>query len=217
MLPGARQTTQASRSAPGVAYHVISRFVAKEWFIESALERRMYLALIGHALSSSDWTCFAYAVMSSHIHLALIAGSAPLASWLRPAHTLFANWMNERRQRIGAVFVKGPNMLTVPTNACAKLINYIHYNPVRAGVVRAPEESDWTSHRAYVGAAPAPRWLSVETGLALSDFATASDLQAWCASTQVHREELPPGVLPRASRGRPAAAPGSDAEKAKPV
>ena len=38
---------------PGVVYHLISRFVAKEWFIQSDEERRRYLKLLGdHVVDS---------------------------------------------------------------------------------------------------------------------------------------------------------------------
>ena len=75
---------------PGGIYHVISRFVAKEWFMDSDRERKAYRALLEEAFDGTDWRCFAYALMSSHIHLALVAGFAPLASWLRRMHTVFA-------------------------------------------------------------------------------------------------------------------------------
>ena len=91
---------------PGAIYHLISRFVAKEWFIESSVERRAYLSMLGAAIGPTDWRCFAFAVMSSHIHLGLVAGTTPLAEWLRPMHTGFAKWTNRRRDRIGAVFAR---------------------------------------------------------------------------------------------------------------
>jgi hypothetical protein len=194
----------------GVVYHLISRFVAKEWFIESEVERRMYLSLLGTALAETDWTCFSFAVMSSHIHLGLVAGSDRLAAWLRPMHTVYANWLNVRRDRIGAVFVKGPNFITVPPDQCARLVNYIHYNPVRAGVVAHPEDSDWTSHRAYVSAGRTPSWLAVEAGLALCGFADGADFQCWASRNPVSRDSLiASGAMPKLGRGRPAkAAPG---------
>ena len=189
----------------GGIYHLISRFTAKEWFIESAVERRTYLALLGPALTSSDWTCFSYAVMSSHIHMGLVAGRQTLASWLRPAHTLFANWLNARRDRIGAVFVKGPKVLTVPGGECVRLINYIHDNPVRAGVVDRPGDSDWTSYRAYVGATRVETWLAVWRGLELTGFTSAEEFHAWSSGNRTSREDLiANGVLPRLRRGRPA-------------
>lgn len=36
-----------SSMIPGVGYHVISRFVAKEWFVESVDQRRGYLSAVG--------------------------------------------------------------------------------------------------------------------------------------------------------------------------
>ena len=141
---------------PGGIYHVRPRFVARDFIIDSAVERAAYLMLLARALVKTDWVCFAYAAMSSHVHLALVAGTMPLRAWMRPMHNLFADWINERRQRIGAVFVRGPEVTEVAPNGVSTLINYIHRNPVNAGVVASPEESDWTSHRAYVGRAATP-------------------------------------------------------------
>lgn len=188
----------------GSIYHVISRFVAKEWFIESAVERQMYIFLLGMAMAPTDWRCFSYAVMSSHIHLGLLAGRDPLVSWLRPMHTRFAQWINWRRDRIGAVFVRGPNVHDIQVAGTGRLINYIHNNPVRARVVAEPGETDWTSHRAYVGRARRPDWLHVELGLQLGGFSSSADFEAWMAQTRVGRKELETfhSVQP-SRRGRP--------------
>ena len=45
---------------------------------------------------------------------------------------------------------------------------YIHNNPVRAGIVQNAADSTWSSHRAYIGMEPAPEFLHVAKGLALS-------------------------------------------------
>ena len=75
----------------GRIYHVISRFVAKEWFIDSEAERNMYRSMLGGAIGETDWQLFVYAIMSSHVHLGVRAGDASLAEWMRPMHTRFAN------------------------------------------------------------------------------------------------------------------------------
>ncbi|MEJ7603015.1 MAG: hypothetical protein WKG01_34325, partial [Kofleriaceae bacterium] len=110
--------------------------------MESEVERARYLWLLGRALERSDWRCFAYAVMSNHVHLALQAGSQPLAGWLRQAHVPFAMWLNERRERIGPVFVRGPRLRAVRPEGAARLVSYIHNNPVRARVVTRASDSD---------------------------------------------------------------------------
>jgi putative transposase len=188
----------------GSIYHLISRFVAKEWFIESDAERRVYLSLLGAELVRTDWRCFCFAVMSSHIHLGLVAGTSRLRSWLRPVHTVFANWLNERRDRIGAVFVRGPHVIDVRPDRVARLIDYVHLNPVRAGVVARPEESDWTSYRAYAGLAKQAGWLHVDRGLELAGFATMAAFERWSASAATDRAEMDAlGLLPHGRRGRP--------------
>jgi hypothetical protein len=166
----------------GRVYHLISRFVDREWFISSDVERTTYLGLLSHALSECDWRCLAYAVMSNHIHLCFVAGQQRLASWIRRVHSPFADWMNRTHERIGSIFVRGPKDIEVPPERVRDVIAYIHNNPVRAGVVGAAADSSWTSHRSYLGLEAAPRWLHVQAGLALGGFAAGAALDAWAAT-----------------------------------
>src|SRR5438067_2099143 len=92
----------------GSVYHLISRFVDRDWFIRSELERDYYLQLLGPALETTDWRCLSYAIMSNHVHLAMVAGRDTLASWIRRVHSPFADWMNRSHERIGSIFVRGP-------------------------------------------------------------------------------------------------------------
>jgi len=188
---------------PGTAYHLISRFVAREWFVRSDVEREGYLQLLGRALAASDWRCFGYAVMSNHVHLALQAGEDSLASWLPLAHVSFARWINERRERIGAVFVRGPKLVAARPGGAARLIAYIHNNPVRAGVAAAVGDSSWTSHRAYAGALRfVPAWLDIGLGVEICGLETASQLSAWVETSAVGRAELALALETPRPRGR---------------
>lgn len=55
------------------------------------------------------------------------------------------------------------------------LVAYIHNNPVRARLVGAASETDWSSHRMWIGAdRPAP-WLDVERGLRLAGFSPTAE------------------------------------------
>ena len=47
----------------------------------------------------------------------------------------------------------------------AELIRYIHLNPVRAQIVKYPEQYPLSSHNAYAGRIKAPEWLKMEMGL----------------------------------------------------
>lgn len=210
-----------ARIQPGDICHIIPRFVGQEWFIASGAERSEYLIALGLAIARTDWKCFCFAIMSNHIHLGLVAGTMRLREWMRPMHTNFAQWINRRRERIGAVFVRGPNVIDVQTDGTARLINYVHRNPVRAGVVNHPGESDWTSYRAYAGTVRRRSWLDVECGLELARCG-ASSFREWEDGTVISREELELfQVQRRVEPGRPRALSGRTgsgrAEKAKPA
>lgn len=198
-MPRRRRSIQS-----GMPYHLISRFVGSEYFIREEHTRRTYLHLLGAALSKTDWRCFAFAIMSNHIHLGAVAGNEPLVTWMREVHGPFAELMNERHARIGSVFVRGPNAIGVQHEGVAKLVAYIHHNPVRAGVVSRAEASDWTSHRAYRGDGKAVPWLDVHLGAHLAGFLDARAFAAWIEQTAVGRADLA-AVSLRRPPGRPPA------------
>jgi putative transposase len=181
-----RMPRRKRRFVPGCAYHLISRFVDREWFISSESERAQYTYLLGGAVASSDWQCLGYAIMSNHIHLAMIAGGDKLDSWIRRAHAPFADWMNRTHQRIGNIFARGPKDLLIPDDDVARVLAYIHNNPVRAGVVNRAADSAWTSHRAYVGLERVPRWLDVREGLRRTGIGDATAFDAYVTTGPSH-------------------------------
>lgn len=195
-MPNQRRIT-----VPGSIYHVISQFVAREWFIAGDEERETYFRMLANGLAETDWICLAYAVMSSHIHIAAIAGKHPLEGWMRRANSPFGEWINHRLSRIGAVFAR-PDDYLVSSGRVGSTIAYIHNNPVRAGVVRSAAESEWTSHQAYLAPDRAPAWLAAKTGLELSGFADPSQFDAWVATMPGERPQLDPGQIERARLAR---------------
>jgi hypothetical protein len=170
-------------SAVGVVVHVISRFVDRDWIFRAADERARYLKLLGDALVTSDWRCLAYALMSSHIHLALVGGITRMESWIKRVHSPFANWMNEKYGRLGPIFADRPAQWLIRPQSEPDLIAYIHNNPVRAGVVSRARESRWTSHRAYLGLTRVPPWLCVEEGL-IRSWQDAASFDTWVDGNQ---------------------------------
>jgi hypothetical protein len=145
----------------------VSRIVNREYRIGGSAERAEYRRRAGEALRRTDWTPLASCFMSNHVHWALRAGNAPSDSFVRPLHAPFARWLNHRQARIGPVFAGRHRTIVVPDEAAVRLIAYVHNNPVRAGAVSDPADSDWSSHRFYIGEATPPPWLDIEQGLAL--------------------------------------------------
>jgi hypothetical protein len=151
----------------------------------------------------------------------ILAGAQPLAEWMRPLHTTFAEWLNERRDRVGGVFVKGPNTIEYQPEGVRSLIAYVHQNPVRAGIVHDAAGSDWTSHRAYAGTAHKPSWLDVGCGLVLAHAQSSAELAACIDATAVGRKDVDRfRTVPPKPRGRPpqivTSAPSAEASSSAP-
>lgn len=152
----------ARLNVPGGVFHVISRCLNREYLIDGPEDRARYLSLIERAVERSDAAILAYCLMSNHVHLVVRAGDEPLEKLMKPIHTGYAVWKNARAGRLGPLFAgrfKSP--LVEADEYLLELVRYVHNNPVRAGMVSEAAAFEGSSHRAYVGLAPAPSWLAL--------------------------------------------------------
>ena len=181
---------------PGSVHHIISRIVDHRWLIGDDHEARSrYLRGVDRAFASSDWKWLSYGVMSNHFHHAAIAGETPPEYWMKRAHSPFGQWLVGRHKGLGQAFASRPTMLVVSPSDVARVIAYIHNNPVRANVIAraADASSEWTSHRAYVTGAPRFENLDVEQGLRLCGFEATRDgraaFDAWVDERAADKQE----------------------------
>jgi REP element-mobilizing transposase RayT len=187
----------ARYTVPGAVHHVISRFVDRRWFFQNDGDRARYLEWLAAALEYASWRCLAYAIMSSHIHLVMLASEEPPESWSKRVNSPFGRWVNKRDGGIGAVYAGRAAMYVVPDNRVPHVIAYVHNNPVRAGVTGRAADSTWTSHRAYIGRDPAPSWLAIGDGLARCGFTDEERpiFDTWIDSEQMTPSQVDPVLL----------------------
>ena len=130
---------------------------------------------MGRSLRKTDAKVLGWCMMSNHVHLVVRAGKEPLARLMGRVNSGYARWKNRKDSRIGPVFAgRYKAVLIEEENYLLELMRYIHLNPVRASVVKSPDESTWSSHGAYIGMSPAPKWLEMNAVLSL--FGTQPDI-----------------------------------------
>jgi len=151
---------------PGRLIHVITRFLNHEYLLDSPEARAEYLRRAEISFAESDWTWLGHALMGTHVHEAALSGVTPYGDISRRLHSGFAGWINPRKGRLGPIVAGRPDTYEVEPAGAMALIAYVHNNPVRAGVVAHPADSDWTSHRSYL-AGQSSRLVDVDTGLKL--------------------------------------------------
>jgi putative transposase len=143
---------------PGVPVHLVHRGNNRQACFPAENDRRFYLHHLRRLVKETPVQLHAYCLMTNHVHLLLTSatesGCAQLMQRLAQIHTQYVNKTYERsgtlwEGRFRSCLVQEEDYLL----ACYR---YVEANPVRAGLVRDPCDSDWSSHRANTGSDPDP-------------------------------------------------------------
>jgi putative transposase len=147
---------------PGALYHVILRGNAGTAVFIDDKGRHHFYDLIQQGIERFGYRIHAFCLMTNHVHLLIQVGAVPLSRIIHNLSLRYTVWLNRRHGRIGHLFhgrYKG--ILVDADNYLVELVRYIHLNPVRAAMVKLPEEYVWSGHRALTGEDQIP-WLTTD-------------------------------------------------------
>jgi REP element-mobilizing transposase RayT len=160
---------------PGAFYHVMARGNRREDIFHDEEDRRFFLHALGQACEMTGWRVHAWVLMSNHYHLFLQTPEPNLVAgmgWLQNTYTRRYNgrhraWGRVFGDRYKAVVVQGDAPFHYQT-----LMDYIHLNPVRAGMIQPKAgqsvmDFPWSSLAGGYTLAPRRRakWLAAAHGL----------------------------------------------------
>jgi REP element-mobilizing transposase RayT len=129
---------------PHACYHVINRGNYRRDVFARARKKLAFERCLFAACERMGWVLYAYVIMRNHFHLALCTPRGNLARGMQWLETTFATRFNRYRDERGHLFQGRYHApLIEPGEALARVINYIHLNPVRAGVVAPRRLSDY--------------------------------------------------------------------------
>lgn len=153
---------------PGACYHVMNRGEKGNKIFFNDSDRNMFLSLLVSAVDMFRIKVFAFSLMDNHFHLLLQTMEANLAKVMRHIGGVYTQRINRKYKLDGHVFRGRYKSILVDRDSyLLEVIRYIHLNPVRAGLVKAPEEHRWTSHRLYIAPVRQYSWVSTGEILAL--------------------------------------------------
>jgi len=139
------------RLSPTDIYHIVVRGLNKAVLFPSPADYSFFLTALGKILKDGEFDLYAYCLMNNHVHLLLKAESQYLERTMKRLLVVYANYYNKKLQRIGPVFQDRFRSEPIDSQryfmACAR---YIHNNPVKAGIVSAPQAYPWSSYREYI-------------------------------------------------------------------
>ena len=145
---------------PGAHYHVTARGDRCEPIFEDDQDRQSLLKVLGQALERFDASCFAYCLMPNHYHFVVKTRRANLSQFMRHVNGVYTQRYNRRHDKVGHLFQGRFKAIVVDRDAyLLEVCRYVDLNPVRARLVRRPQDWHWSSYRAHVGLHEGPRWL----------------------------------------------------------
>ncbi len=145
---------------PGAFYHVTSRGNERKNVYKSKHDREKFFEYLESAAQRDYAVIHAFCLMDNHNHLLIETSSGNLPRIMRHINGAYTTYFNVKRARSGHLFQGRYKAILVEIDEYAKeLSRYIHLNPVRAKMVKTPEEYEWSSYRFYIGATKPPKWL----------------------------------------------------------
>ncbi len=164
----------------GAFYHVMARGNRRGLVFEDGQDCELFLAALGEACGMTGWRIHAWVLMGNHYHLMVETPEGNLVTgmkWLQNTVTRRLNvrhgqWGRVFGDRYKAVLVEGGERYYYET-----LVDYLHLNPVRAGLVspaagQSVLDYPWSSLIRGYAVEPGSRanWLAAASGLAVFGF-----------------------------------------------
>ena len=148
---------KARIDAPGALQHIIIRGIERRAIFKGAADRGDFLNRLEMILPETKTGCYAWVLMTNHVHLLLKTGLAPIATVMRRLLTGYAVGFNRRHRRHGQLFQNRYKSFLCEEDVYLKeLVCYLHLNPIRAKIVKNVKELEsypYSGHGALMGKA----------------------------------------------------------------
>jgi putative transposase len=146
---------KARIDAPGALHHIICRGIEQRDIFRNDSDKDDFIDRLSRVLTETQTPCYAWALLSNHLHLLLRTGNVPIATIMRKVLTGYVVSFNRRYRRNGHLFQnRYKSILCQEDNYLLELVRYIHLNPLRAKLVGSIRELDayvYSGHSVLMG------------------------------------------------------------------
>ena len=157
----------------GALYHVMARGNRREDIFLCDDDRRFFIKTLGEVCERSGWLVHAWVLMGNHYHLMIETPEPNLVEGMKWLQNTYTRRLNTQHGLWGRVFGDRYKSILVENDRghyFSTLLDYIHLNPARAGMVGSGgsvADYPWSSLSVAYNGLPAerPAWSCVGQGL----------------------------------------------------
>ena len=142
--------TAREKSETGI-YHIMLRGIDKRNLFLEKSDYEKFIEYIVKAKEKTDFTVYAYCLMTNHVHMLLKTENEGIGNIIRRITVGYAQYHNIKNSRTGHLFQNRFKSEPVDTDEYfLTVLRYIHQNPLKAKMVKKIEDYKWSSYNAYV-------------------------------------------------------------------
>lgn len=128
-------------------FHIMVQGLNKEYIYKFDNDKEEYLKIMKYIKEQCDINIISHCIMDNHVHL--IVGTKEvkeLSKFMHKINTLYAMYYNKKYDRVGYVYRDRYKSQPIYTEKqLYTCINYVHNNPVKAGICEYPHEYKYSS------------------------------------------------------------------------
>lgn len=137
----------------GAKVHVIARGNHRNDIFRDETDYEVYLNYLKEAMEyyKDKYYIIACALMTNHVHIIIETTSENVSDFIKRVHSRYAWNFNKKYKYIGHLFQdRYRGELIEDDKYMLEVSRYVHLNPVKANMVKRPEEYKWSSYKMYL-------------------------------------------------------------------
>lgn len=125
------------------------RGINRQIIFEDDQDYEYFINTLKHIKSSTNCKIHAYCLMNNHVHLLLGTKDEELSSIIKRLSSKYVYWYNHKYERVGHLFQERFKSEPVEDSRYFLTVyRYILQNPIKAKLVKNPEEYRWSNCKA---------------------------------------------------------------------
>lgn len=145
----------------GALYHITARGNERNPIYREEGDYHRFLELLSELPQRYGVLIHGYILMKNHYHFLIETPKGNIIKVMHYLNATYTGYFNKKYKRVGHLFQgRYKGFLIEKERYLLSVSRYIHLNPVRALIVKKPEEYRWSSYPAYIGRGKENKWLT---------------------------------------------------------